>query len=63
MSLIGWVGIFDSFYLSSWMDVHGDTLVMDFLTRSAVQVVDIAEIKFQNNRRTLSLNGSYTPAL
>jgi hypothetical protein len=45
------------------MDVHGDTLVMDFLTRSAVQVVDIAEIKFQNNRRTLSLNGSYTPAL
>lgn len=45
------------------MDLHGDNLVMNFLTRSAVQIIDITEIKFQNNRRTLSLNRSYIPAL
>lgn len=45
------------------MDLHGDTLVMNFLTRSTVQIIDIAEIKFQNKRRTLSLNRSYIPAL
>lgn len=45
------------------MNLHGDTLVMNFLTRSAVQIIDIAERKFQNNRRTLSLNRNYIPAL
>jgi len=46
-----------------WMDLHGDTLVMNFLTRSAVQIIDIAEMKFQNDRRTLSLNRNYIPSL
>ena len=36
---------------------------MNFLTSSAVQIIDIAEMKFQNNRRTLSLNRNYNPAL
>ena len=62
MLLVGWVGIFVSFCLYSWIDLHGDTLMMNFLTRSAGQIIYIAEMKFQNNRRTLSLNRNYIPA-
>jgi hypothetical protein len=36
---------------------------MNFLTGSAVQMIDITEMKFQNNRRRLSLNRNYVPAL
>jgi hypothetical protein len=36
---------------------------MNFLTRSAVHIIDIAEMKFQNNRRKLLLNRNYIPVL